>query len=123
MKDNKKNNSINAFTIKWGLRKISIPYWLQGQPYIKDSEKADLLKALFATVFDRKTADLEDRCEKLNRASTIQEGTAMPLRHLQIHRGGWDPLKGAEGVAADRCCKIHSETVFDCQVEFLNLLL
>lgn len=43
---------------------------------VKDKEKADLLKAFFATVFNSKTAYLEDRCKKLNKASTIQEETS-----------------------------------------------
>lgn len=47
----------------------------------------------------------------------------MPLRHSQVHGGGWDLLKDPEGVAADRCCKILSETVFDFKMELLDLLL
>lgn len=54
---------------------------------VKNKEKVDLLKAFFATVFDSKTTDLEDRCRKLNKASTIQEETAMCHLHPCKSRG------------------------------------
>lgn len=60
---------------------------------VKD-KKVDLLKAFVAMIFGSKTADLEDRCKKLNKAATIQEETALLcllqlcylLCHLDTHK-------------------------------------
>ncbi|KAK4823271.1 LOW QUALITY PROTEIN: hypothetical protein QYF61_000366 [Mycteria americana] len=91
-----KKVSINTLATKGGLRRISILYWMQGGNTVtKDEEKAEVLNAFLASVFNRKTScslgtqppELEDRDKEQNEAPIIQgEMVSDLLHHLDTHK-------------------------------------
>ncbi|KAK4831532.1 LOW QUALITY PROTEIN: hypothetical protein QYF61_018134, partial [Mycteria americana] len=91
-----KNVSVNTLTKKGGLRRISTLYWMQGGNIVtKDEEKAEVLNAILASVFNSKSScswgtqppQLEDREGEQKEAPIIQgEMVSDLLHHLDTHK-------------------------------------
>jgi len=81
----------------------------------KDKEKAEVLNAFFASVFnsqisysqDNQPPVLEDRVGVRNKPPIIQEGVVNDLlchlENLQDYGARWDPPKSAEGTGEGAC--------------------
>ena len=91
-----KNVSINTLATKGRLRRISILYWMRGGNILsKDKEKAEVVNAFFASVFNYKTScsqgtqptELEDGDWEQNEAPIIQgKMVSNLLHHLDTHK-------------------------------------